>query len=65
MLLVNLACTSSYALSEISIPIHLLDNNSAATQVVAQPQKGSSTIPPLGQLASMTLFNKLMGFWVG
>lgn len=57
--------TSSTALGEMSMPTHLRPSFSAATQAVAHPQNGSSTMSPGLELVSMIRSSNASGFWVG
>ena len=57
--------TSSTALGEMSMPIQRRPRFSAATQAVAQPQKGSSTTSPSLDDALMMRSTRASGFCVG
>ena len=61
----NRMLTSSTAFSLMSMPAHSRPNFSAATQVVAQPQNGSSTISPGLDDAKMMRSSSASGFCVG
>ena len=52
-------------LGEMSMPIQRRPRFSAATQAVAQPQKGSSTTSPSLDDALMMRSRRARGFWVG
>ena len=57
--------TNSTAFGDMSIPIHFRPSRSAATQAVAQPQKGSRIVSPSLVDALMMRSRSARGFCVG